>query len=94
MSLLKLKYESTVWQMGEHRTWQQRLDILLGFCISLGSAHCRPGVHTKHLKIAMFIKILQQPTDLQEPGIDEAEERFSPLRFHPFRRRFGFKMST
>ena len=76
--------------MGEHRTWQQRLDILLGFCISLGSAHCRPGVKTKHLKIT----ILEQPTDLQEPGINEAEERFSPLRFHPFRRRFGFKMST
>jgi len=38
--------------------------------------------------------LLAQLVTGQEPGINEAEERFSPLRFHPFRRRFGFKMST
>ena len=51
--LIYMLVKSTVWQMGEHRAWQQRLDLLLGFCISLGPAHHRPGANnTKHLKVA------------------------------------------
>ena len=43
-------------------------------------------------------KITSCPTNLlifrlQEPAIKDAEERFSPLRFHPLRRRLGFQMS-
>ena len=46
-----------------------------------------------------ILKITSCPTNLlifrlQEPAIKDAEERFSPLRFHPLRRRLGFQMSV
>jgi len=38
--------------------------------------------------------LLAQLITGQEPGITDAEERFSPLRFHPVRRRLGYNVSS